>query len=1088
MTEADVAEIPFFNESDMERSLEERFLRRGWNYYRQDKVVSVEKGNEGLLVGRVKGSGRTIYSVLATVREKPYGLAVGGRCSCPVAVNCKHVAAVLYHHMENRRATIPVGTGEARLSTGASRWLEGVRKAAEAASRPPGDERILYLISLTPTSDGVALGLEPVVSRPLKSGGNGVSRRLSPERFSATHLLTEEDHLLFRLLDAPHLRVRGPGSPIMIQGAASRRLLMSLIATGRCHWGDKDSPALRWGEPLASALEWQEGDVRRIVLASDERMLPLPTLPPSYYDPSSGCCGPLVSGLPDELTAALAAAPEITTDEAAAVSDALVHTAPSVPRPDGVERVVRDDVGPIPCLFLFSENLAPPGIGVEDWVECGQLHFDYDGHAAHPFDEGPVTVRGEGRVELIQRRFVDEERGLERLASVGLLAEAFSAEGEAVELVPMDGRETLAWITLMVDLLPELEAEGWRITIDPSFRMAMKEVSAWYGEVEEAPSGGWFDLELGIEVDGKRVSLLPLLAAQLADAKGVEQFRALDDEGFMLLPLDGGGVVRLPVSRLRRLADVLVELYDHDTLDGDKLRLDRLQAPRLLELDEGEAIAWSGDRKLRQYGRKLARFKGIKAVKPPRGLSAELRPYQQEGLNWLQFLRQYELGGVLADDMGLGKTIQTLAHLLKEKETRRADRPSLVVGAASLMVNWRREAERFAPSLKVLTLHGPGRKALFDAIGDHDLVLTTYPLLARDRAALTAASWHLAVFDEAQHLKNPKAKAWAAARELEARHRIALTGTPMENHLGELWSIFDQLIPGFLGESRRFSKLFRTPIEKRGDHDRHEALRRRTAPFMLRREKNEVVTELPPKSEILSQVELDGGQRDLYEAIRVSMFKRVREEIEKRGLARSHITILDALLKLRQVCCDPRLLKVERAKKVKESAKLAQLMEMLPEMVEEGRRILLFSQFTSMLGLIEKELKRHKIAYVKLTGQTRDRATPVDRFQAGEVPIFLISLKAGGSGLNLTAADTVIHYDPWWNPAVERQATDRAHRIGQEKPVFVYKLIAQGTVEERIAEMQARKQGLADALFAEGGKGAAALTGEELQALFEPLT
>jgi SNF2 family DNA or RNA helicase len=309
----------------------------------------------------------------------------------------------------------------------------------------------------------------------------------------------------------------------------------------------------------------------------------------------------------------------------------------------------------------------------------------------------------------------------------------------------------------------------------------------------------------------------------------------------------------------------------------------------------------------------------------------------------------------------------------------------------------------------------------------------------------------------------------------------------MENHLGELWSLFDLLLPGLLGEARRFRKLFRNPIERQGDDERRTALGRRVAPFLLRRDKGGVVAELPPKSEMVSEVELGGAQRDLYETIRVAVSAKVRREIERKGLARSHITVLDALLKLRQACCHPQLLKLDAAGKVHDSAKLSLLMEMLPEMVEEGRRVLLFSQFTSMLALIEEAVKGAGIDYVKLTGRTRDRATPVEHFQNGEVPLFLISLKAGGTGLNLTAADTVIHYDPWWNPAVERQATDRAHRIGQDKPVFVYKLIARGTVEERIHEMQARKQALADALFAEGGKGAAALGAEDLEALFEPL-
>jgi len=497
-------------------------------------------------------------------------------------------------------------------------------------------------------------------------------------------------------------------------------------------------------------------------------------------------------------------------------------------------------------------------------------------------------------------------------------------------------------------------------------------------------------------------------------------------------------------------------------------------------------MSWEGGIALRKFGQKLQQFSGIQVAPLPKRLKAELRDYQREGLNWLQFLREYDLGGILADDMGLGKTVQTLAHLLLEKEQGRADRPSLVVAPTSLMVNWKREAEKFAPDLKVLILQGADRKQKFDQISQHDIVMTTYPLLSRDTKILLQQEWHLAILDEAQHIKNPKSKAAQTASHLNARHRLCLTGTPMENHLGELWSQFNFLMPGLLSSEKRFRKLFRYPIERKQDEQRQQQLRARVAPFMLRRSKSEVAKELPPKTEILSEAELDGAQRDLYETIRVSMDSKVRKAIDQQGIARSQIVILDALLKLRQVCCHPQLLKMPSAKKVTQSAKLNQLLEMLPEMVEEGRRILLFSQFTSMLAIIESELKKLKIDYVMLTGQTRNREKPIDAFQSGQVPVFLISLKAGGSGLNLTAADTVIHYDPWWNPAAENQATDRAHRIGQDKPVFVYKMITVGTVEEKIIEMQAKKQQLADALFSEGGA-VSGISNEDLQTLFEPI-
>jgi len=341
------------------------------------------------------------------------------------------------------------------------------------------------------------------------------------------------------------------------------------------------------------------------------------------------------------------------------------------------------------------------------------------------------------------------------------------------------------------------------------------------------------------------------------------------------------------------------------------------------------------------------------------------------------------------------------------------------------------------------------------------------------------------VLDEAQSIKNPTAKVTQALKTLTIPRRLCLTGTPLENHLGELWSQFDFLMPGFLGSRKHFNRYFRTPIETHGSSERQERLRDLIRPFLLRRRKEQVATELPAKTEIIREVALEPEQARLYESIRVSMEHRVRALLAERGLARSHIEMLDALLKLRQTCCHPALVKLDSARGVKESAKTDLLMSMLEELLNEGKKILLFSQFTEMLGLIEAELHRRDVRYAKLTGRTRKRDEVIDSFQHGDIPLFLISLKAGGTGLNLTAADTVIHYDPWWNPAVENQASDRAHRIGQTKPVFIYKLVASNTVEEKIMAMQSHKKQLADQTINQGESGAlSSLTADDILSLF----
>lgn len=648
------------------------------------------------------------------------------------------------------------------------------------------------------------------------------------------------------------------------------------------------------------------------------------------------------------------------------------------------------------------------------------------------------------------------------------------------------------------ETIPLLRQAGWHVDIDASFPFRPIEAPGeWYADLGNAQVGtatDWFDLEMGLVIDGQRINILPLVVNMLRDsdkASLINNLTPAQDNDLIYIPMDDGRLLPVIAGKIRYIARTLIELYDADSLtDQGKLRLSAWQSSQLVEIEAAMKAAemrWFGDEQIRHLGAKLRDFTQIEPVPQPQSLMSDLRPYQTQGVSWLQFLRENNLNGILADDMGLGKTIQTLSHILVEIESGRMVNPVLVIAPTSLMTNWRMEATRFAPRLKVLVLHGNDRHDLFEKIPHHDLVLTTYPLLARDKDFLMKYQYHILILDEAQVIKNPNTMAHRVVQQISAHHRLCLTGTPMENHLGELWSLFYFLMPGFLGDQKKFNRVFRVPIEKLGDDDRRQNLAKRVKPFMLRRTKQQVVAELPPKTEIIQNIELLPEQRALYESIRLTMHERVQQEIRDKGLKRSHIVILDALLKLRQVCCDPRLLKLPSAQNVRQSAKMQLLMDILPEMIAEKRQVLLFSQFTSMLALIEQELILQKIPFVKLTGQTKDRATVIDTFQSGQVPLFLISLKAGGTGLNLTAADTVIHYDPWWNPAVENQATDRAYRIGQDKPVFVHKFITMGTAEEKILQLQQRKSVLLSGVFDSGGSTESLFNADDLEALFEPL-
>lgn len=744
------------------------------------------------------------------------------------------------------------------------------------------------------------------------------------------------------------------------------------------------------------------------------------------------------------------------------------------------------DRQPVPILQAVSVTARQPDGGAET-IDGVTLSFDYG--AVIPEEDASqfVRVAGDDGLVFVRRDKAAEEAALEALEAVGMTALRLTGlDGKPLRRIHAHrgGDADDDWFRFATNDVHRLREDGWRIELESIARFQVIDAATDW-DIAVGDGDDWFSIDVGIEVDGRRQPLLPLLV-RLLNAGGKSALQR-NDEGRVLARLDDGRLIALPAERVERFLDVLAELVGTgQTVIGQKMTCSTGELSALAELENVLGTRWFGGEDLREMSRRLVDPQTLPPIQPPHSFKADLRAYQRQGLAWLQYLHTNNMAGILADDMGLGKTAQTLAHIAVERSFGRMDLPSLVIVPTSLAPNWTAEAQRFVPDLKVMLFHGLDRHARRQEVTQAELVITTYAILARDVEFLCSIEWHLIVLDEAQAIKNPRAKSTRAACQLRARHRLCLSGTPIENHLGELWSQFAFLMPGLLGDHRGFSSRFRAPIERQGDATRREALARRVKPFLLRRTKSEVATDLPPKTEIVRRIDLEGGQRDLYETVRLSVHDRVRQEIARAGLPKSRVIVLDALLKLRQVCCDPRLVKLAAAREVVESAKLTALMHMLPEMIEAGRKVLLFSQFTSMLDLIKEALKVVGIRYVELTGDTADRAAPVRSFQAGEVPLFLISLKAGGRGLNLTAADTVIHYDPWWNPAAEDQATDRAHRIGQDKPVFVYKLIAAGTVEERIVELQKKKGSLAQTMLA-GGEPMEAFDENDLDQLFMPL-
>ncbi len=1079
---------------------------QGHSYFTQHCVFSTTVEEDGrLILGTVKGdaqqSGQPSFRVfirrLARQRIK-------SKCSCEKKRDCAHVAALLYAALNEQSSLVDAQEEPDKAVPQAfNLWLgmlDKVNEGKPVATEYPDNikQRLLYILE----ADGDKnVQLTFISARILKSGGYGISQPYDAANILTypvpKYVLSSDEKILAEVAtDRSLSSIHG----YQIKGQGGLKILKRALNSGRCHWQSKDVKALKRADRRGAEWGWQLNSMgdQHLTLKMPGDEIIVPSSPPWYIDTKHGECGPVDCGQPADVAEILLNIAPIELDCSDAAIQAVGRQLPeNVPAPVHLKHVYRQ-VRPVTLIRLKSIKIAPRwSYRRVETRHVVELLFDYDGrqipYARHP--ESVRTIRGDKVIDYA--RDADHERkAVEALEAAGLYAmqdDERAAIGDFPEhmygLADHD-----SWPEWMLYEIPELEAQGFRVDVAEDFGFRVAHATAWELNLAEhgaAVTGGLMgQASFMVKLDGgEEIDLIDALARWVAGKPALlkaESLALLKEKAHIPLPLADGRLLPAPGEMVANILHFMMDVFA-----SGKTEDIQLSAPQMLALEESISassvpVRISSSVWLKQM-KQLVDISGVPVCEVPETLQAELRDYQREGLNWMQFLRQMNLAGILADDMGLGKTVQALAHILTEKEQGRLEHPALVLAPTSLMFNWRREAERFTPALSVLVLHGPERALNFTTIPEFDLVLTTYPLLARDFEALEAQNWHLLILDEAQYIKNPRAKVSQLVRRLSARHKLCMTGTPMENHLGELWAQFDFLMPGYLHDMRGFTKLFRKPIEIEGDSARQDALNVRLRPFMLRRAKQDVALELPPKTEMIRSIEIVGAQRELYESVRLAMQKRVRDAVTTMGSGQSQIVVLDALLKMRQVCCDPRLVHGLRGEPPA-SAKLQMLMDMLPEMIEEGRRVLLFSQFTSMLRLIEDEVSRHNIAYVKLTGKTTDRQTPIESFQNEEAPLFLISLKAGGVGLNLTAADTVIHFDPWWNPAAETQATDRAHRIGQDKAVFVYKLITEGTVEEKILDMQERKRALANAIHRTDGAKNPLWTKEELHSLFAPLS
>jgi superfamily II DNA or RNA helicase len=1114
-----------------------RMVGSGEEYWLRGRVreLTVNAGRDQARA-LVKGSEQLPYEVALQFGQGAAPRLVTS-CTCPVGSGCKHVAAALFAlqakcgpaaGQTDLGNSPPSSQAPELLPPALSQWLTAMRplmREAQAVTAPASSQVILYVVraqalttnarmsakrsasSLAPAGRPVRLFVEALevtldaTGRPVGSGDRFQSSLLYHSSIARpAHFTLEDQHLVRRLTT----RIGETDSDGCLASMGGFDLLEKVIATGRARWGGVRGPTLQSIERVELSFSWVHDPLGQASLAlapvSEAAVVAL-IVPPVVIDTASGGVSVIRAGVTPAIAEQLLRLPAVGPDAidalAARWSDAAPERVPAPARPDIQDLGI---IAPVPVLSLLVDRLQIDEPSASPWrygrkvkVDCAvaRLGFDYGVAVINAgAEERPQVVRsGEGLVRFARDMPAEGDANLRLIDTELMPLEEFEGvyptpaqEWDHAPCAPAAAQDFTGFLLRDADVLRQ---EGWRIEQSATFPLKLIRADAESLQVVIAPSGiDWFDLELGAMVEGQRVDLVPALYRLLSSlGRGeVDELMARTPQLGDRLPvaLGDGRVVTLEAQRVLPMlrALLLLATQESDAAPGARPRLARRDLGLLAELETTSGLPWTGEEPLRRLARSLCEL-SFTPTPLPNGFKATLRPYQQTGLDWLEALGRSGLGGLLADDMGLGKTVQTLAHIAVLKAGEDACTPVLIVAPTSVLPNWQAEAARFAPDLSVLVLHGPDRHRRHGDIAAHDVVLTSYPLLVRDLTLLTSETFKLVVFDEAHNLKNPRTASHAAAQALVADRKIALTGTPVENRLLDAWALFQIVTPGLLGSQRAFTRAHRALTEPGIDPARQTRLARKLKPFLLRRTKEAVATELPAKSIVPLYITLDPAQMALHESQRLLMHKRVRDEISRVGLMRAQIIVLTALTRLRQICCDPRLIGDENANAAP-SAKLQRLLELLEEMIPQGRRIILFSQFTTMLDLIKPELDRRGVAWVELTGRTKDRKTPISRFQSGNASLILVSLKAGGTGLNLTAADTVVLYDPWWNPAIEAQAIDRAHRIGQTKPVFVYRMVAAGTIEEKILALQQRKATLADALWSEDAATPTQLTEDDI--------
>lgn len=1133
----------------IEHSFSTRVVNRGLNYAATGRVIEIDYDiDESCIVGQVLGSNGEVY--LTQLRLAQGGILLSMDCTCPMRWACKHSCALLWIAV----ATLARGSSLPEIAKytlpGEGVLPEAFNKLHTFNN---GHDLPKEIVEETqPLSPITRAGFKHLVN--VLTGQDDFVESVAAKTYEYVYVFEETYHhklqvTLFKaqkkkngeygqsylsdpymiinpdfdeiaevncheidreivkkwLLAAEKVKTMSYGE-LLNDRDVLYPFLESACSSGRARWQTVKGPILSVGQDLAAHLAFRrtsDGTYTLYPRSKDdiEGIITFVGTPGLYLNTRTKQIGCLTytNKISAKLGDAIRALPAVRRADLTAISIMLeTWGAPlDIKRPDDAKQTIVRLVHSTPSVVMkrhkYPHVVRKLNPKLPETIDLAILYFK----PPHGFNAGEFSRTFEDeKLDAIILEKLDKKYELDRLKEFTALGFKQIMDPEAIGLdagpVYLSAAE-MTWANFAGRDRERLTDDGWNITLADSFRLNIVEetrLGKW--AVTFLPRGVdfWFGMELGIDINGVNIPLLPILMTSLIDMPDNDVLTPsnvdfLNIGGKFYCRMENGEVLALPFDRVRDVLILLTEIGDYKR--SQKIDVPIAQAAKLLSKNFMDKVRGEGAAELKRIAKSLSGGDSATAIEPHPDFKGELRNYQKDGLGWLQFLREFNLGGILADEMGLGKTVQALAHMHLEKKSGRMESPFLVVAPKSVLPNWYAECLRFAPDLRVLYLNGERRKGLFNDLHDADIVLTSYPLLLRDRSVLSEITWHGIILDEAQNIKNPRSKIKQSATILKGKHRISMTGTPVENNLSEIWSQFDFLLPGMLGNVTSFNKEYRQPIERFNNEKKREKLTRCLKPFILRRTKETVTLELPPKTVVVQPVELVGAQRDFYESLRTTMLEQIRSRISEEGFGSCQMAIVDAMLKLRQACCDPRLVKLEAARSVNESAKLDLLFDLLIPLLEEKRRIIVFSQFTKMMDIIEGELDARGIEYLDLRGSTEDRVTPVKRFQNGECPLFVISLKAGGTGLNLTAADTVIIYDPWWNPAVEDQAMDRAHRIGQAKPVFVYKLVAANTIEERIQELQTKKKKLYQAILDPARQDSLKFEMKDLDLLFGPL-